>query len=259
VHDLHIANSQGQYEFLLRTAQLPPERLRTVRYGIDTDYYIPGDRIAACVELGLDPQILWIMAAAQARPEKRVDQLVKVIRKVKDARPGLRIGFFFVGGGFDEDRLLKEWQELAETLLTPGEYRLFGKQLDMRPYYHAASIFIHAAFKESFGLVLAEAMASGLPVIATDAHGPADIIHHGETGYLVGRDDWSGFVEAILSYFDNPELRAMHGQMGRCVCLQRFSSERQASEMANLIRPFLNAKQPPRDTRHTERSIATAR
>jgi glycosyltransferase involved in cell wall biosynthesis len=248
VHDLHIANSQGQYEFHLRLAQLPPQRLRTVRYGIDTNYYVPGNRRTACTQLGLDPEVLWIMAAAQARPEKRVDELIKVIRKVKDARPYARIGFFFVGGGFDDDRLLIEWNELAETLLATGEYRFFGKQRDMRLFYHAASIFIHAASKESFGLVLAEAMASGLPVIATRAHGPSDVIDEGTTGRLIERDGWTALAEAIISYIDNPELRIRHGEMGRRRCLELFSSDRQASELANLIRPFLlmPSNNPPR-------------
>jgi len=64
----------------------------------------------------------------------------------------------------------------------------------MRPFYRAASIFIQGALKESFGLVRAEAMASRLPVIATRAHGPAEIVDDGSTGYLIliGRDDWGG-------------------------------------------------------------------
>ena len=241
VHDLHIVNSQGQYDFHSHIAQLPPERLRIVRYGIDTDYYVPGNRRTACTQLGLDPEVLWIMAAAQARPEKRVDKLIKVVRQVKDARPDAHVGFFFVGGGFDDDRLLTEWQELAERLLAPGEYRFFGKQRDMRLFYHAASIFVHAAFKESFGLVLAEAMASGLPVIATRAHGPADIIDDGKTGRLVERDDWAALVEAVISYVEKPDLMIMHGEMGRRRCLERFTCGRQASDFANLIRPFLDS------------------
>ena len=92
----------------------------------------------------------------------------------------------------------------------------------MRLFYHAASIFVHAAFKESFGLVLAEAMASGLPVIATRAHGPCDIIDDGRTGQLIERDDWTAFAEAIISYIDAPQLRTIHGEMARHICSERF-------------------------------------
>jgi glycosyltransferase involved in cell wall biosynthesis len=235
IHDLHIANTRAQYDFLRHFVYLPAQRLRLIPYGIDTDYYSPGDRRAACSQLRLDPGTIWIMAAAQSRPEKRVDLLIDAVRRVKEARPLRRIGFFYVGDGW----MLAQWKELARNLLPATDYRFFGKQSDLRPFYHAASIFIHGSIRESFGLVLAEAMASGLPVIATRAHGPAEIIHQGNTGYLVGRDDWDAFIGAILSYIDRPELGRSHGEMGRRRCLERYTSDREASELAGLIRPFL--------------------
>ncbi len=100
-------------------------------------------------------------------------------------------------------------------------------------------MFIHGATKESFGLVIAEAMASGLPVVATRAHGPAEIIDDGRTGVLIERDDWDGFVRAILAYVDQPEVRRSHGENGRRKCLELYTSDRQATELAGLIRPFL--------------------
>ena len=240
IHDLHIANSQGQYNFLRYFSYFPRQHLRTIPYGIDTEYDSPGDRAAACAQLGLDPGTIWIMAAAQSRPEKRVDLLINAVKRVKEARqPGTRIGFFYVGDGW----MLAQWKELAQSLLPAADCRFFGKQSDLRPFYHAASIFIHGALRESFGLVLAEAMASGLPVVATRAHGPAEIIHDGNTGYLIERDDWEAFVSAILSYIDHPELRRNHGDMGRRRCLERYTSDREASELAGLIRPFLDKPQ----------------
>jgi glycosyltransferase involved in cell wall biosynthesis len=235
VHDVHIANTQGQYDFLSHFAYLPRQRLRTISYGIDTDHYRPGDRILACAQLNLDPETLWIMAAAQARPEKRVDMLINAVERVKSARPNARIGFFYVGAG----QLLEKWKGLAQTLPSAADYRFFGKQSDLRPFYQAASIFIHGAFKESFGLVMAEAMASGLPVIATRAHGPAELILEGSTGYLVERDDWDAFVRAVLTYVDREDLRRSHGDMARRRCLQHYTCGREASQMAYLLRSFL--------------------
>jgi glycosyltransferase involved in cell wall biosynthesis len=232
VHDLHIANTKGQYDFLRQFAQLSPRRLHIVPYGIDTEFYSPGNGRAACAKLGLDPETLWIMAAAQARPEKRVDLIMKSIARVKEHRPLMPIGFFYVGGGL----LLAEWQELARNLPSSIDYQFFGKQLDLRTFYRAASIFVHGASRESFGLVLAEAMASGLPVVATRAHGPAEIVESGRTGFLVERDDWDGFVAAVLRYIDDPQLRRSHGASGRARVLERYAGEREAAELATLMR-----------------------
>ena len=235
LHDLHIANSNAQYDFLRRFAQMPKSRLRMIRDGVDTDSYVPGDRASACVKLGLDPNFLWIMAASQARPEKRVECLLEAVRRAKEARPNAPIGFFYVGGG----DMLGSCEEQSAAYPDADHYRFFGGQLDLRPFYQAASIFIHGAFRESFGLVIAEAMASGLPVVSTRAHGPAETIQDGRTGRLVDRDDWDGFVTALLDYLDRPALRQQHGSQGRDRCLEQFSIFRQAEEFSVLIRPFL--------------------
>lgn len=238
VHDMHIANSKGQYEFLRRFSLLPQRRLRTIPYGVDMDHFRPGNRAVACAELGLDPNTVWIMAAAQARPEKRVHLLIDVVRMVKEARPHAPVGFFYVGDGV----MLEQWREHVRSLPSAAQdYRFFGKQTNLRPYYQAASIFVHGASRESFGLVLVEAMASGLPVIATRADGPAEIVRNGVTGYLIERDDWKTFADAILSYIDNPELMQNHGLAGRQRSLANWSPDREATEIASVILPYLQS------------------
>jgi glycosyltransferase involved in cell wall biosynthesis len=235
LHDLHIANTQGQYDFLVRFAHVPANRVPLIRYGIDTERYCPGDRRVACMRLGLDPEVLWIMAAAQARPEKRVDRLIDVVVRVKHARPQTPFGFFYVGDG----PMLEEWRQVARCLPSSADYRFFGKQRDLRPFYQSASIFVHGAVRESFGLVLAEAMASGLPVVGSRAQGPLEIVQDGSTGYLIGSDDWAAFADALLAYVDQPDLSQRHGEAGRRRCLDCYTSDYYARETAALIRPFL--------------------
>ncbi len=235
IHDVHVSPSNGHREFLAHFAQLPRERLHMVHNGIDPDFYAPGDRGQACAELGLEPEMMWIMAASQARPEKRVDQLIRVVSRARTARPDKRVGFLFVGAG----EFLEEWSALARTLLPAANQRFFGRQTDLRVFYRAASLFIHGASKESFCLVLAEAMACELPVVATYAHGPADIVEDGRTGFLVGRDDWDAFLAAVLRYIDDAALRQSHGAAGRQRCIANFTSDGEAAGIAALIEGLL--------------------
>ena len=84
-----------------------------------------------------------------------------------------------------------------------------------------------------------KAMASALPAVATRGHGPAEIIEAGSTGFLLERDDWDGFVAAVLPYVDDPQLRKSHGEAGRQRVIDRYAAGREAAELADLIRPFI--------------------
>jgi hypothetical protein len=63
--------------------------------------------------------------------------------------------------------------------------------------YASADLFLHCSITETFGLVVLEAMASGIPVIARDQGGPSDIIRHGQTGYLVPPHDIERFISLV--------------------------------------------------------------
>ena len=65
--------------------------------------------------------------------------------------------------------------------------------------------------REQFGQVLVEGMACGLPAIAVDAHGPADIVDHGETGWLVEPDDLFTLANALVEAVNRPQERRRRG------------------------------------------------
>jgi Glycosyl transferases group 1 len=158
--------------------------------------------------------------------------VIEAARRILSARPGQDIGFFHVGDGGS----LPKWREAAAANGLGDRYRFVVHQTDLVPFYRAASLFVHASIRESFGLVIAEAMSCGLPVVATRSAGPQEIVADGETGFLVASDDIGGFTLAIQRYLDDPALREAHGRRGRERAISRFSLERQANEFAELLR-----------------------
>jgi glycosyltransferase involved in cell wall biosynthesis len=76
----------------------------------------------------------------------------------------------------------------------------------------AADAIVLPSVREQFGQVLVEAMACGRPAIAVDAHGPAEIVHDGETGWLVEADDLDGLTAALADAVNRPQERRRRGQ-----------------------------------------------
>ena len=96
-------------------------------------------------------------------------------------------------------------------------------QGELPRYYGAADVFVLPSRYELFGIVMLEAMACGVPVVATRFGGPAEVIAHGETGFLVDPTDpeeLAGAIEALLS---NPELRREMGRRTRRAAEERYS------------------------------------
>lgn len=235
LHDLHLANSRSQYQFLLDYAMLPPDRLVLMTNCIDTARFCPGERAAACAQTGLDPSRFWILAVSQARSEKRVEKLLQVIHQLVRQRPERRIGFVYIGDGPH----LARWKALAAELGLEEVCVFAGRQDNTLPWYRSADLMVHAAERESFGLAVVEGMACALPVVASAAAGPAETILDGQTGAVIPLHDFDRFERTVLGYVDDPELTKQHGRNARAHVDTAYNVVRYSKEFAQHIARFL--------------------
>lgn len=232
LHDLHIANSWAQGELLRHHAQIPSGRLMVIPNGIDCTRFTPGP---AGDPPMLDPARRWVICVGQARAEKRVDLILRCAARIVRQPAFADVSFVYVGAG----ERLDHWRQLAQELGIADRVHFAGRQEDLLPWYRAASLMVHAAWRESFGLVLAEAMGCALPVVAMAAAGPREVIAQGETGHLVAIDDEAGFAEAIEHYLCDRDLARQHGLAGHDRVNRLFSIHRQAAAIAAAIRQTL--------------------
>jgi len=86
--------------------------------------------------------------------------------------------------------------------------------------YASVDIFVYPSLTETFGQVIQEAMASGVPVIARSQGGPADIVQPGKTGFLIAPDNLDGFVAAIKILASQPQVRTEFGLTARQLACQ---------------------------------------
>jgi glycosyltransferase involved in cell wall biosynthesis len=231
VHDMYVANAYHQRDFLLEFTQLPPKRVETVVNGVDLERFTPDPRPDPVV-LGLPLTDHYVVSVSQARAEKRIDVLIDAAVELFRLRSGLSLTFVHVGGG----QCLDEWKARAASLGLGGRYQFPGTRLDVVPYFRLATIFAHAAERESFGFVVAEAMACGKPVIAARSPGPSEIIDPGVTGILVEPGDVTGMARELLSLVEDPLRRERMGAAGRERCMRLYDGRRPAVELARVIR-----------------------
>lgn len=141
-----------------------------------------------------------------------------------------------------------EWETYRQKAIDLGiadkiHYHGYVANDKIGEYYKQARLFVAPTKHESFGLTIAEAMASGLPIIATSATAIPELIQHGKTGLLVPWNDVNALAEAIITLLDNPEMAKSMGQAGRKRVEQMFTWDKTARQMEELILQTLKSKE----------------
>ena len=108
-------------------------------------------------------------------------------------------------------------------------------------FLNAADAIVLPSVREQFGQVLVEAMACGLPAVAVDAHGPAEIVTDGETGWLVPPDDGPALGRALAELLADPAERDRRGERARAEVRARYSWPALAHEVAEVYEAALGA------------------
>ena len=134
---------------------------------------------------------LRLISVGSLVPKKNQRLLIEIAATLKAIH--LDFEFLILGDGPERPQLE---EEIAVQGLT-GLVQLLGNVNDVPFYLHQATLFIHPAIYEPFGLVLLEAMAAGLPVISLDGGGNRDIVVDGKNGFLIQENDAGLFVEKI--------------------------------------------------------------
>ncbi|KOS21975.1 GDP-mannose-dependent alpha-mannosyltransferase [Escovopsis weberi] len=197
---------------------VPPAKLEVLRRGVDADLFTPARRCAALRrDIAPHGEVVFVTVSRIAG-EKGFDFLARAA-KAMDAR-GLAFKLLIVGGNRNP-AVEKDVQRLFDPLRASGRVVFAGFKVgqDLAAAYASGDVFLHCSVTETFGLVVLESMASGVPVVARDEGGPSDIVEHGETGYLVAPDDLDAFVDRAV------ELAGDHQQRFRMARNARRAAE----------------------------------
>ncbi|WP_289009931.1 glycosyltransferase family 4 protein [uncultured Thermomonospora sp.] len=180
-----------------------------------------------------------ISAVGRLQHEKGFDLLIEAFEQVAAAHPDWQLRIYGAGPLKPALRSMIEQRHLYNHVL------LMGPSDDLDAEYPKSSLLVLSSRYEGFGLVLLEAMAHGLPVVAFDCpHGPGEIIDHGRTGLLVPPQDVAALAAAVGKLIDSPELRAELGAAGRRKA-ERYRPEIIARQWEELFAELLAARGIP--------------
>lgn len=185
---------------------------------VDAARYRPGDASdrARLAELwGGDPSVPVVAHVSNFRPVKRVPHLVDVFAAVAASRPARLL---LIGDG--PERAAVEARIAAHGI--GDRVRLLGRQDHFEALLRACAVFALPSQSESFGLAALEALASGVPVVASAVGGLGEVVRDGVTGRLAAPDDFDGLVDAIAGLLDDPQQRRAMGAAARADVEARF-------------------------------------
>jgi glycosyltransferase involved in cell wall biosynthesis len=232
--DRVIAVSEAVAESLRQNGVIESSRITVVYNGIDVGRFAQASEGLGARDDG--PAL--VGTVGHLAPIKGHDVFVRAAALIAARRERVR----FVVIGEDKSPEMEHRRSLEKLVTELGlndVVTLPGWREDMPAALSSFTVFVSAARSEPFGLAIVEAMAAGLPVVATASEGAVEIIEDGDTGKLVPVDDPEALAEAINKLLDDPHERARLGRNALVAARERFSLQRMATDTEQVYREVL--------------------
>jgi glycosyltransferase involved in cell wall biosynthesis len=240
-----IALTQNEKDVLTQYYPWARDRVRIVGNGID-------DTVAArrAVRKKKREKPLLVLYSGRLVDRKGIAELLAAIPAVLDKMPSTR--FVLAGGppGIAGQELKKHW--LSSELDSYWDQIHFTGWLtahQLAELYCAADILVVPSWYEPFGMVILEGMLYGLPIVAAEVGGPAEILEHGRTGWLFPARDADALGQALLHLMRKPRLRRQLGSMAALEVRGKWLWPKIVRNIKNVYRQAISIRSPARPSR----------
>lgn len=236
--DLIIVVSERDKERGLANNIAGAQAYRLVRYGIDKNRLEIKDGFIR-QELGLRDDDVVVGSIACLKPQKSPEDFVKLAASINKSFP--QVKFLLVGDG----KLRSKIEALISQHHLERNIVLTGWRKDIPRLLSAMDIFVLTSLWEGLPISVLEAMASSLPVVATDTGGVREVISEGSNGYMVARRDISQMENRVVGLLKNEELRRRMGARGRISIGDDFSVKAMSEKIRDLYQELFLRKEVP--------------
>jgi glycosyltransferase involved in cell wall biosynthesis len=220
-------NSERAACFTAEYFSIPRERIVVVRQGVDTDRFRPGERDAARHRIGVTSGLV-VGTVASFTEKKAPGLFLDIASALVRETPELTV--VHVGEGALRDAMV------ARATADPHgrRIRLLGSSDEIERILPAFDAFVLNSLHEGLPNVVLEAMACGLPVVASDIGGCRELVRHGESGFLVPARSREAFVAACRRLLEDADLRRTMGNAARRLAVEEHSLAHMTDRMLAL-------------------------
>jgi glycosyltransferase involved in cell wall biosynthesis len=216
--------------FIREHGRVGGSKIRRIYYGLDPAPFesaTPAPRSS----FGFAPEDVVFVCVARFAPQKAHGVLLRAVAQVESPR----VKLLLVGDDpFGDGR--RRAEAVARSLGLEGRVVFAGIRRDVPSILAMSDAFVMSSLWEGLGLVFLEAMAAGLPVVATRVSAVPEVVVDGETGLLVPPQDAPSLAAALRRLAEDPALRQRLGRAGRARVRERFGLERMIEETLSVYR-----------------------
>ncbi len=226
-----VSHDLGRW--LVSEVRLPAGKVMTIHNGVDLSGFGRAGRREGRELLGLPDEAVAIGTVGRLDPVKDQAGLLQAFAQVRPAHPTASL--VIVGEG----PCRAEIEGLAVELGVKSQVRLLGESRNVPLLLGAMDLFVLPSIAEGLSNTLLEAMASGLPVVATRVGGNVELVEDGVGGCLVPARDVPALARALAAYLDDPHLGVVHGKASRQRAVEYFGLERMCGAYTQLYARLL--------------------
>jgi len=234
-----VALNKTMYRAIVEKAGVNGDKVVIIPNGVDVDYFKPGLRNGEFLSKFSLEEGDYILFVGRVSPEKGVHLLLKAFSNI--AQESVHVKLAIVGpltGSFSAS----EASPYARAIVEYAKRRIPGRVIftgainrdELRVLYSNAYFLVLPSLAEAFGLVLLEAMASGIPPIGSTAGGIPDVITDGVNGLLFKKGDWKDLAIKMLTLINDETLRNKLAAKARETAVEKYSWQVVASRIKHI-------------------------
>jgi glycosyltransferase involved in cell wall biosynthesis len=233
-------SSDIQNEFIQQGIR-PSQKIHRIPNSVDNSLFRPvsaSEKREIRNQLDISGKTKLVIFTGRLVSYKGLPMLLRVWERIREKHPNA--GLVLVGGGsLDIHNCETELRDYVQIRNLQESVFFAGEVHNVHTYLQASDIFVFPTEKEAFGISLIEAMACGLPVIATAVGGLKDILEHGKNGWVVRAGDEDGLHQALHRMLSDPVLAESLGQTARQTVQERYSAQQVTQAYVDLFKKLL--------------------